>query len=170
MFVIWLPTCCWSPPFLLWFWMKSTRPWTTVRTASNPLANCSHVGAGASISAKQQALKIHTIMFLWMYNGCTGKCVSRAGRQGPTWAGVDVGQQLQMGSEAVEIGWISGSLKGNGEFLNTLSKWCWCLQLKHTKPHKHILHIQNQHVFVHDVTFATPKMRSLHREGCYWRI
>lgn len=81
-----------------------------------------------------------------MHNGCTDKCVNRAGRQ--TWAGVDVSQQLQMGSEAVEIGWISGSLKGNGEFLNTLSKGCWCLQLNNTKPHKHILHIPSDKINV----------------------
>ncbi len=63
MSAIWLLTCCWSPPFLLWFWMKSTRPWTTVRTASSPLASCSHVGAGASVKTRQ---KNQTFMFLWM--------------------------------------------------------------------------------------------------------
>ncbi len=97
-------------------------------------------------------------------NGCTDNCVSGAGWR--TWAGVNVGQQLQMGSEKVEIGWISGSLKGDGEFLHTLSKGCWCLQLKHTKPHKHILHIPAHKINM----FLCTMWRSLHREGCYWRI
>ncbi len=162
MSAIWLLTCCWSPPFLLWFWMKSTRPWTTVRTASSPLASCSHVGAGASVSAKTRHKKKSDI-YVFM-NGCSDNCVSGAGWR--TWAGVDVGQQLQMGSEKVEIGWISGSLKGDGEFLHTLSKGCWCLQLKHTKPHKHILHIPAHKINM----FLCTMWRSLHREGCYWRI
>ena len=41
-------TCCGSAPFLLWFWMKSTRPCTTVFTATRPFSSCSHVGGGAS--------------------------------------------------------------------------------------------------------------------------
>lgn len=42
-------TCCGSAPFLLWFWIKSTRPCTTVFTATNPFSSCSHVGGGASV-------------------------------------------------------------------------------------------------------------------------
>lgn len=41
-------TCWGSAPFLLWFWIKSTRPCTTVFTATNPFSSCSHVGGGAS--------------------------------------------------------------------------------------------------------------------------
>lgn len=41
-------TCWGSAPFLLWFWMKSTRPCTTVFTATSPFSSCSHVGGGAS--------------------------------------------------------------------------------------------------------------------------
>lgn len=46
-----------------------------------------------------------------------------------TRAGINVSEQLKVGTQPVEISWISSPLESNGEFLNTLGKRCWGLQL-----------------------------------------
>lgn len=51
---------------------------------------------------------------------------------GPTWAGVDVGKQLQVWSQTVQVGRVACPLQGDGQLLNALSKRRWRLQLTHT--------------------------------------
>ena len=46
-----------------------------------------------------------------------------------TWVVVDVGQQLQRGPQAVEVGGVSGPLQDDGQFLDTLGKRLGRLQL-----------------------------------------
>lgn len=52
-------TCCCSVPFLLWFWMKSTKPWTTVFTATRPFSSWSQVGGGASGKRQQRKRRVN---------------------------------------------------------------------------------------------------------------
>lgn len=46
-----------------------------------------------------------------------------------TRTGINVGQELQMWPQSVEVGWVTSSLQCNCQFLDTLRKGCWGLQL-----------------------------------------
>lgn len=71
-------TCWGSAPFLLWFWMKSTRPCTTVFTATNPFSSCSHVGGGASWGGSRDKMKINFIKLQTIkHANCGGSTQSR---------------------------------------------------------------------------------------------